>query len=182
MIHESEVLQTRIARHNDTITLAVNCDSVKYSLVIPIRDTDANFGRRMGDLATFLKEDVWSGPHRAKATQKKGRSRCARSDIDLHIHFDEEKSQNGKNGEPTQEEFFSPQEELLLEEEEEKQKPKKVSSMLMYSWKIKLRSDPTQKANANQVSIYRESGNVRLQSYQTLGQCPSELWRCQFHG
>ena len=119
--------QTRIKRHNDAITVAVNCESVKYSLIIPIRDTDANFGRRMGDLATFLKEDVWSGPHRAKATaaiaHKKGRSRCARSDIDLHIHFDEEKSQNGKNGEPTQEEFFSPQEELF---EEERQKPKKV--------------------------------------------------------
>ena len=115
--------QTRIKRHNDAITVAVNCESVKYSLVIPIRDTDANFGRRMGDLATFLKEDVWSGPHRVKAAsaQKKGRtSRCARSDIDLHIHFDEEKSQKG---EPTQEEFFSPQEELF---EEERQKPKKV--------------------------------------------------------
>jgi len=157
VIHESEVLQTRIARHNDTITLAVNCDSVKYSLVIPIRDTDANFGRRMGDLATFLKEDVWSGPHRAKATQKKGRSRCARSDIDLHIHFDEEKSQNGKNGEPTQEEFFSPQEELLLEEEEEKQKPKKIQRKKQTP--IKYRS--TESPATSDYSHIRPSVSVR---------------------
>ena len=82
-----------------------------------------------------------------KQSTKRSKSRCARSEVDLHIHFDEEKSQNGKNTEPTQEEFFSPMEENY--EPEPEVKPKKVRVKLMYQIEILFRLHERIKARLN---------------------------------
>ena len=61
VLHQSEVNQARVSRQNGTITIVVNCQAAKYSMVIPIRPSDVYFERRMHDLEKFLKQEVFSG-------------------------------------------------------------------------------------------------------------------------
>ena len=77
----------------------------QYTFSIPKRLSDTHFEKRIGDLAKFLNKSVENFIPSTKRDRPRKALRCARSEIDVHIHFDEEKSQN-----PTQEQFFSPQE------------------------------------------------------------------------
>ena len=61
VLHESEVNQARVTRQSGTVTVVVNCQAAKYSMVIPIRPSDIYFERRMHDLEKFLKQEVFSG-------------------------------------------------------------------------------------------------------------------------
>lgn len=135
VLHQSEVKAATVKHKNDAINLTLDCLETKlgskrlsfdrilslfvhsfdllkkfwaakqYTFSIPKRLSDTHFEKRIGDLAKFLNKSIDNFITSTKKDRARKSLRCARSEVDLHIHFDEEKSQN-----PTQEQFFSPQE------------------------------------------------------------------------